>query len=310
VQRGTRFLCAFRRTLGVVPPIGDSDSGNALSRFLRAGGEPDEDADHASHFQHSGYTAIQWAASPGTGFVFDHGSLGQPPSYGHGHADALSLILNVNGQPVLIDPGTYTYTGDQTGRKYFRGTPAHNTVTVDGRDQATQSGRFLWTKPFDCQLIAMEVRDAGSRGRLLAAHDGYRGAGIRHVRGVAWVLDQWLVVWDLLEGTAEHALELNWHLDREPLRLDDDRFQLHTARHAPMTMQCGGGPISTHVGERVPFRGWRSPTYGELKPGYTITIGFHGLLPHTFTTLIRASNIEPSNSDVETVLQWMQENAQ
>ena len=36
----------------------------------------------------------------------------------------------------MLDPGRYTYAeGDPNWRHWFRGTAAHNTVTVDGRDQ-------------------------------------------------------------------------------------------------------------------------------------------------------------------------------
>ena len=53
---------------------------------------------------------------------------------GHGHADALSIQLITDGRPILIDPGTFCYVCPERDR--FRGTAAHNTLQVDGRDQA------------------------------------------------------------------------------------------------------------------------------------------------------------------------------
>ena len=63
---------------------------------------------------------------------------GMPPLYNHGHADALSITLSVGGKETLVDPGTYRYNGEPEFRKYFKGTRAHNTVTIDGLDQAVQ----------------------------------------------------------------------------------------------------------------------------------------------------------------------------
>jgi hypothetical protein len=60
----------------------------------------------------------------------------------HAHSDLLSFILWVNGQPLLVDSGTYTYHGPM--RDYFRLASAHNTVKIDGRDQAIPLPNFKW----------------------------------------------------------------------------------------------------------------------------------------------------------------------
>ena len=55
---------------------------------------------------------------------------------GHGHYDALSVEAWADARPLVVDPGRYTYAeGDPNWRHWFRGTAAHNTVTVDGADQ-------------------------------------------------------------------------------------------------------------------------------------------------------------------------------
>ena len=51
----------------------------------------------------------------------------------HGHADALSITVNSDGRPLLIDPGACEYVGPE--RDIFRGTRSHNTLMVDNADQ-------------------------------------------------------------------------------------------------------------------------------------------------------------------------------
>ncbi len=76
--------------------------------------------------------------------LLDVGPLGCPFSSGHGHADLLSVQCATFGTARLVDPGTYCYTAEPEWRNYFRSTRAHNTVTVDGDDQAVQAGPFSW----------------------------------------------------------------------------------------------------------------------------------------------------------------------
>src|SRR6185503_15998390 len=75
--------------------------------------------------------------------VFDCGGLGMLTG-GHAHADALSVTLFSGGRELLVDPGTCVYNCAPEWRDYFRSTRAHNTVTIDGQDQAERGGTFRW----------------------------------------------------------------------------------------------------------------------------------------------------------------------
>lgn len=62
---------------------------------------------------------------------------GQPgPDYipGHSHCDSMSFELFRDGQPVLVNCGTYAYQCSE--RHWFRSTEAHNTVQIDGVEQS------------------------------------------------------------------------------------------------------------------------------------------------------------------------------
>jgi hypothetical protein len=74
--------------------------------------------------------------------IVDAGPFGALHS-GHSHSDTLSIVLRSGGEEILIDPGTYTYTGEPEWRDWFRGASAHNTIRIDGRDQASWLALFV-----------------------------------------------------------------------------------------------------------------------------------------------------------------------
>jgi hypothetical protein len=122
---------------------------------------------------------------------------------GHGHADALSLQWIAEGRHWLTDPGTYHYPLE-LGRNRFRGTAAHNTLIIDGRDQAEPAGPFSWKSAPQTKVERWETGPefdlfVGSRDQV-------------HRR---WVIS-WkcglLFVRDIAPGSGTHDLELNWHL--------------------------------------------------------------------------------------------------
>lgn len=60
------------------------------------------------------------------------------------HADNLHLDIWYKGTNVLRDSGTYKYNTNSEWQKYFTGTMAHNTVTVENNAQMLKGSRFIW----------------------------------------------------------------------------------------------------------------------------------------------------------------------
>lgn len=283
IIRGRKFLCAFSDTPDRLPGIGDSDSAFAFSPHLRLTWSEAESVDNVVSFTDAGYTLIRRHNSEELRLLFDHGPLGMAPSHAHGHADALSIALSVGGRSLLIDPGTYAYTGAPEWRTYFRGSRAHNTVSVDGHDQAKQETAFLWSQPFNTELVKSEkLADGGVR--LLARHDGYRDAGVTHWRGIVYHPGGAILVWDFLDGNGIHDLELNWHLGIDPVEKEGGAEL--SGLPPPFRMDIQGGIISLRRGELRPICGWKSVMYGLKEPITTVQSKYSGALPHEFVTRI------------------------
>ena len=143
--------------------------------------------------------------------MIDAGPLGSG-SGGHGHADALSIVLVRNGRGLLIDPGTFEYVGPTGERDRLRGTGAHNTLQVDMRDQAESTSPFAWRKP---PRVKVEQWVTGHEFNLFrGSQDGYcrlpspvaHSRWVFHRRGLFWL------VRDLAEGGGPHQLDIAWHL--------------------------------------------------------------------------------------------------
>lgn len=82
----------------------------------------------------------------------DHADLGYGSIAAHGHADALSFQLSIDGNPIFIDSGTFNYHVTPEDRNYFRSTAAHNTVMIDGQEQSEMLGPFIWGKRAKAKL--------------------------------------------------------------------------------------------------------------------------------------------------------------
>jgi hypothetical protein len=208
---------------------------------------------------------------------------------GHGHADALSLQLASGGRLWLTDPGTFCYVGNGRVREAFRGTAAHNTMTVDGLDQAQPAGPFSWgPRP---QVAARQWASSEEFDLFEGSHSGYERLGepVTHRR---WVVRLGAGLWlvrDLAEGHGTHQLDLRWHFAPD---LDV------SARGPALVASCGGEemmllPVQAEPWELSLEAGEFSPVYGVKVPApvaawsartacpaeFAIVIGFAPKLP-------------------------------
>lgn len=198
--------------------------------------------------------------------TFDAGPLGYLGIAAHGHADALSVRLSVGGRPVLVDRGTHGYNHAPAWRRYFRGTSAHNTVTVDGADQSEYGGPFLWLRKARCQLVHFESGDEG--GRVEASHDGYGRlvSPLVHTRCVQWQPQvSCFRVTDQLQSRGTHQAVVAWHFDPGCNVRVERGGAVVTWEGGSLRLRVANGRGSGHWqllhGGRA-RHGWHSPAFG------------------------------------------------
>jgi hypothetical protein len=65
----------------------------------------------------------------------------------HAHNDKLSFELVIDGQDVIVDPSTYVYTSYPAERNKFRSTGYHNTVMFNGYEQNDIPEKIMFSLP-------------------------------------------------------------------------------------------------------------------------------------------------------------------
>ncbi len=129
----------------------------------------------------------------------------------HTHNDKLSVILRMDGEEVLCDPGTGCYTRDRAMRDRFRSTGAHNTVTVDGMEQnrIPRARMNFFSIGNEARVSRIETSSDGKT--LKASHFGYEDRGMVHTRSAAWSAPGEIRLEDHISGQGEHRAELCFH---------------------------------------------------------------------------------------------------
>jgi hypothetical protein len=198
------------------------------------------------------------------------GPLGYLSIAAHGHADALSFTLSVGGSEILIDPGTFAYHTQNRWRDYFRGTSAHNTLSVDGLDQSVSGGNFLWTKHSRTSVSAFDINSEIQR--LLCKHDGYHRLSDPVGTERELTYDprvRTLYVTDSLICKRQHHLEMHWHFSEQC------DIQMVNNANAVIKLRWPGGLSARIVrgSESSPIGGWISHRYDRRVPTNTLIVG-------------------------------------
>jgi uncharacterized heparinase superfamily protein len=169
-------------------------------------------------------------------FVADCGRIAPDDLPAHGHGDVLGFELSVAGLRIIVDQGVFEYVAGER-RGTARAAASHNTLCLDGADQADFFGAFRCGARPNVTLRAYESTTDGFR--LEGAHDGFArlpGAPIHRRRFSVDPAE--IVIEDRLDGCADRPASIGFLLHPET-RVDVSGVVARIARgDAEIEMTC------------------------------------------------------------------------
>jgi len=216
------------------------------------------------------------------------------------HMDQLHLDLWWRGLNLAQDAGTYLYNAPAPWDNALVTTRVHNTVTIDGRDQMTRTGRFMvldWANAYSKNEIAS---DENVLQQVKATFKGYRS--VWHERTVSVFRDERWVVKDRvrsMQNVSLHTFRIQWLLPdwkweivEEPDEIDGIGYDLRLlSPHGWVTVRLWADYFFVKIhderfsaglvraGERLwgdaevkTVDGWVANTYGKKEPALSFSM--------------------------------------
>ena len=246
------------------------------------------------------YVSRSWTTGGTNVLVWNCGSLGYDENRKHGHADALSIVLSVGGEPLLVDPGQGAPHGegsflqspspmiDLVKRwRVLRTTSAHNTISVDGMDQAVLGARNeIWNPP---EPVVILWQPSETHDVMWGRHDGYRRLRnpVIHDRLIVACHEGYWVILDQLSGVGVHTAEIRYHFSSRALlgEAGPSQFRIRKAHAEVLLTLLGprdeGSSLVLSEDERI----------GELRDGHPEVIpvlcgSYKGSVPFVLCTFL------------------------
>ena len=220
-------------------------------------------------------------ASGGISLVVDAGPFGTGHC-GHAHSDALSVTAAADGREYLRDPGTGSYTGSEAWRESFRSTAAHNTVRIDGFNQAEVVNPFKWENiP---QVSVDRWHTSEHYDLLIASHNGYKRlpSPVTHRRLLFFVKPAFWLVVDTIEGIGIHQIEAFWHVPDTAATLTATGLEVGSQREDKFAILT----LSDPAWSRELIESWHSPCYGQRLKAAALRCSIRTTLPADYAWLL------------------------
>lgn len=242
------------------------DHGVDLVRLLTLRHAPVPDG--VRHFN-SAHTVVV-VDSCGDRLRLDLGAPAPAHQPGHAHAGALGFECDIAGVPFIEDGGCSGYDGDPW-RGYLRGTSAHSTLTVDGRDQSELWATFRMGARASVtgQQATGGARDFTASARVRP----YHARGVEHRREFARQ-GRTVTVIDVVTGAVGRRVEgfVHFSPEWEAEATGAGRFVLrHPRAEVVVTVEADAG-ATLHRGEHAPEIGWRARGFNDVVPSWTLRL--------------------------------------
>lgn len=219
------------------------------------------------------------------------------PNSMHGHADCLSVIACLSGRRVLVDSGLYAYNCGGSWEAHFRETAAHNTATVDGRDQALHINKMAWSHSY--RATAEGWNPEADIAWVIGSHDGYaRGPNsVVHRRAVWLRPDSYLLIDDEFVGSGEHELVVRYQFAPGRLEQTGSDTALFDGEVDVAWIGSERWSATTACGGPGPADGWIAPSLGVRQEAPRLTLRVVTAQPRTTLLTVIATRLGASRLD-------------
>ena len=282
-----QIVADFQEASGDVFPLGDDDSGRVLALDDAAKGGRGSwllqlaaiaigkqfTAAPSAFYQRSGW----WAQRAGDfTAALDFGGVGLRGLGAHAHNDDFSICLEWRGHPVIVDPGTFFYTGDPVARNRLRSTALHSTLMIDGAEQRPL-GRELFSLAGPGQ--AWPATHSAERGTVFTRRTG----AVVHRREIRLRKDGlWLR--DVIEGAGRHQLQWFFQLHPDVRAVaEPGGWRLDVPGVGSLRLESPGTALTLGL-EPSSF----SPGYSRLVPSQACSATAEFAMPATVEWRVRA----------------------
>lgn len=209
----------------------------------------------------SGYYRAE--AGPFT-LLFDGGPLGPDHQMGHAQGDMLSFCLWMREVPILVHPGIFEYLRGPM-RDYNRSTAAHNTVAVEGCEQAEFWAAHRVGRRGRPRDVTAEADAKAGTISIRGAHDGFAGLPGRPLHMREAVLEPRL-------------LEVRDRLTSDPRRAAGAYFHFHPdcvleGEGNTIRIRSAAGSLILRSDQAMRIEeSWYCPEYGLRIPNLAVRV--------------------------------------
>ncbi|OBX21837.1 MULTISPECIES: alginate lyase family protein [Bizionia] len=240
-------------------------------------------------FETSGY-CFMYDHDNQTKLSFDVGTIGDHISAAHGHSDIFHFNFSTKGVPFLIDSGTYQYHSKYSfWRNYFRGITAHNTVSINNKNHATNNGRMSWINlP---ETIIDSFIKTNTKTVCQATTDAFKRFGVTHSRSIDFnktennieVIDQFIG-----NNNKIHTgdLFLHFHPNVKIEKIDDNKLKLSNNDVTVFMESELFRLVKITFGNTEEPLGWFSNAFNVKQETTTLTCSFNFSKKHQTNILI------------------------
>jgi hypothetical protein len=195
--------------------------------------------------------------------------LGGDGASAHSHGDMLSPVIYWDGQPLVVDPGTYAYLCETEWRDRFRSTAMHNTVGPRGLEQAPMFPLKDWGVVPRTEVLAWNAEAPMIRARMTFSH--VVGQGPPYLERSFSLASNELVIEDLVVQGGEGPVDAYFHLAPGLLARVEGAEVFIEKDGAGLARLSFDGYHTAEI-----LNSWHAPSYGVKVPAQAIRLTAQG----------------------------------